>query len=154
MNLLQLQLQLPCRCGAAIANESKRLFGVQFHPEVDLTPCGKHIFRNFLLKICGCSANYTMADREKMCVEYIRSSVTPGAKVLLLLSGGVDSTVCAALVNKALDPEHVVALHIDTGFMRENESRDVIASLGRIGIKVLCALPLPLFVSVLVARQI
>ena len=121
---------------------------------MDLTPCGKRIFSNFLLRICGCSANYTMADREKTCIEYIRSSVTPGAKVLLLLSGGVDSTVCAALVNKALDPEHVIALHVDTGFMRENESRDVIASLGRVGIKVLCALPLPLFVSVLVARQI
>lgn len=81
-----------------------------------------------------------MADRENNCLEYIRSSVTPGAKVLLLLSGGVDSTVCAALVNKALDAEHVVALHIDTGFMRENESNEVIASLSRLGIKVLCVL--------------
>ena len=82
---------------AAIANEKKGLYGVQFHPEVDLTEHGKEVLRCFLYDIAGCTGNYTMENREQQCIKYIKESVG-NKKVIMLLSGGVDSTVCAALL--------------------------------------------------------
>ncbi|VEN56419.1 unnamed protein product [Callosobruchus maculatus] len=63
--------------------------------------------------------------REEECLKYIKDTVGSNNKVLLLLSGGVDSTVCAALLHKALRPEQIIAIHIDNGFMRKNESEKV-----------------------------
>ncbi|XP_041479514.1 GMP synthase [glutamine-hydrolyzing]-like [Lytechinus variegatus] len=120
---------------ASIANEKKRLYGVQFHPEVDLSENGKQMLRNFLFEVSSCSGSYTMMSREESCVQEIRKRVGNN-KVLVLVSGGVDSTVCAALLRKALRADQVVALHIDNGFMRRNESQLVEESLSRLGLKL------------------
>ncbi|BFZ22924.1 hypothetical protein BsWGS_25964 [Bradybaena similaris] len=122
-------------CVSAIANEKSKLYGVQFHPEVDLTDNGKQMLRNFLFDIAQFSGDYTMVSREQACVQYIKDTVK-NHKVLMLLSGGVDSTVCAALLHKALNEDQVIAVHIDNGFMRKNESEQVEQSLNNIGLKV------------------
>lgn len=120
---------------AGIENESKRLYGLQFHPEVDLTEHGVKIMRNFLYEIAGCCGTFTMEGRMQSCLQHIKHTVG-SMKVLALVSGGVDSTVCAALLNKALDPDQVVAVHIDNGFMRKNESASVEESLKFLGLRL------------------
>lgn len=121
---------------AGIGNDKARIYGAQFHPEVDLTPNGKQIMRNFLFEIAGLHADFTIQDREAKCIQEIKDQVGESNKVLLLLSGGVDSTVMAALVTKALGPDRVIAIHIDNGFMRKNESEQVRDSLETLGIPV------------------
>lgn len=120
---------------AGIYNEKLHLYGVQFHPEVDLTPSGKVMLRNFLFDITGLTGNYTMQGREVQCLKYIKDTVGSN-KVLLLLSGGVDSTVCAALLHKALQSDQIIAIHIDNGFMRKNESAKVHNSLQKVGLNL------------------
>ncbi|CAH8508579.1 unnamed protein product [Schistosoma guineensis] len=120
---------------AGIANDDKRLYGVQFHPEVDLSTCGLRILRNFLFNICNLKGDFKMSDRVELCISKIREAVGQN-KILILLSGGVDSTVCAALLSKTLDPSQIIAVHIDNGFLRKNESLRVIESLKSLGIKV------------------
>lgn len=119
----------------AIANENSHVYGLQFHPEVDLTTHGKDMMRNFLYDICGLSGTFTIKDRETKCLEEIVEQVGDN-KVLMLLSGGVDSTVCAALMNRALGVDRVLAIHIDNGFMRKGESDQVRDSLARLGLDV------------------
>jgi len=119
----------------AIANEKTRLYGLQFHPEVDLTASGREIFSNFLTGVCGLAGTFCLQDRQAKCLTTIKEAVGDN-KVLMLLSGGVDSTVCTALLHKALDPDQVVAVHIDNGFMRKNESVNVEASLAAVGLQV------------------
>jgi len=119
----------------AIANEKNRLYGLQFHPEVDLTTSGREIFSNFLTGVCGLAGTFSLQDRQAKCITVIKEAVGEN-KVLMLLSGGVDSTVCTALLHKALSPEQVVAVHIDNGFMRKNESANVEASLAAVGLQV------------------
>ncbi|XP_014252727.1 GMP synthase [glutamine-hydrolyzing] isoform X2 [Cimex lectularius] len=118
---------------AGIANDKLRLFGLQFHPEVDLTQNGKSMLHSFLFEVSGLAGNYTLQSRELECIKYIQE-VVGKSKVLLLVSGGVDSTVCAALLHKALDKEQVLAVHIDNGFMRKGESAKVEQSLRKLGI--------------------
>lgn len=120
---------------AAVQHKSKPLYGVQFHPEVELTEHGKDIFKNFLL-LCKCSFSYRMNDREEVAIDEIRQRTANGEKVLCLVSGGVDSTVCAALLLKALGPDRVICIHVDHGLMRLNESKYVVSSLEAIGVKV------------------
>ncbi|XP_067658415.1 GMP synthase [glutamine-hydrolyzing]-like [Haliotis asinina] len=120
---------------AGIASEKMKLYGVQFHPEVDLTENGRQMLRNFLFNVVDCHGAFTMKCREKACVDYIKETVGEH-KVLMLLSGGVDSTVCAALLHKALKDDQVIAVHIDNGFMRKHESRQVEESLSGMGLKV------------------
>ncbi|KAG9338741.1 hypothetical protein JZ751_025410 [Albula glossodonta] len=120
---------------AGIANEQKKLYGTQFHPEVDLTERGMEMLRNFLFEIAGCTSNFTVQNREQSCIREIQERVDK-SKVLVLLSGGVDSTVCTALLNKALNQEQVIAVHIDNGFMRKRESQSVEEALTKLGIKV------------------
>jgi GMP synthase (glutamine-hydrolysing) len=103
---------------AAIASDKLNLYGVQFHPEVDLTSNGKTMLHNFLFGIAGLTGNYTLRDRQAQCIQYISETVGNN-KVLLLVSGGVDSTVCAALLHKALNKDQVIAVHINNGFMRK-----------------------------------
>ncbi|XP_041777515.1 GMP synthase [glutamine-hydrolyzing] isoform X2 [Anopheles merus] len=121
------------RIVAAVYNEQLRIYGVQFHPEVDLTVNGKQMLSNFLMDIAGMQPNFTMRNREEECIAYIREHVG-NSKVLLLVSGGVDSTVCAALLRHALKPDQVIAVHIDNGFMRLNESANVEKSLRELGV--------------------
>lgn len=96
---------------AAICNEKMNIFGIQFHPEVDLTVNGSKIYENFLFGIIGLSGSFTAKSRENECLQYLKESVG-SSKVLVLVSGGVDSTVCAALLYKALKPEQIIAVHI------------------------------------------
>lgn len=120
---------------AAIENPSKKLYGVQFHPEVDLSLNGKKIIKNFLYSIAGFSGDYTVEDRQKQAIDYIQNAVG-NKKVLMLVSGGVDSTVCAVLLAKAIDPKNIYALHIDNGFMRKDESVNVKKILKDIGVNI------------------
>ncbi|KEG06771.1 putative GMP synthase, putative,glutamine amidotransferase [Trypanosoma grayi] len=120
---------------AAVQHRELPLFGVQFHPEVELTENGMHIFKNFLT-LCGCRFTFTMEDREVVALRMIRERTASGQKVLCLASGGVDSTVCAVLLLKALGPDRVVCVHIDHGFMRLRESEEVVAALKAAGVPV------------------
>ncbi|XP_050522667.1 GMP synthase [glutamine-hydrolyzing] isoform X2 [Daktulosphaira vitifoliae] len=120
---------------AAIGNDSKKLYGLQFHPEVNLTEHGTQMLKTFLYEVASLNGVYTVKSREEECIQYIKESVGQN-KVLVLLSGGVDSTVCAALLHKALNPQQVIAVHIDNGFMRKYESEKVMQSLTAIGLDV------------------
>ncbi|VDL92688.1 unnamed protein product [Schistocephalus solidus] len=110
----------------AISRADRKLYGVQFHPEVDLTPCGPKILHNFLFNIAGLQTDFQMPNRIQACIDNLREK--------LLVSGGVDSTVCAALASRALNPEQVIAVHINNGFMRKNESETVVATLQKLNV--------------------
>lgn len=99
---------------AGVFNEEDKVYGVQFHPEVDLTPNGKQMLSNFLFDVCGLSKVFSIKNRKEDCVKYIQESVG-NKKVLLLISGGVDSTVCALLLKVALPAEQIITVHIDNG---------------------------------------
>mmetsp|Transcript_30058 Transcript_30058/g.85895 ORF Transcript_30058/g.85895 Transcript_30058/m.85895 type:complete len:691 (-) Transcript_30058:33-2105(-) len=120
---------------AGIGCEDKKLFGVQFHPEVDLSDNGMQMMRNFLFGVCGLRGDFTPESREDQCIKLIREKVGE-SRVLCLVSGGVDSTVCCALLARALGPERVVAAHIDNGFMRLRESELVGESLKTLGVQL------------------
>ncbi len=105
---------------AAYGNEEKKVYGVQFHPEVEITLNGKEIIRNFLYNISKASGDYSMDDYINSQVESIRKTVG-NKRVLLGFSGGVDSSVCAALLAKAI-PGQLYCLYIDHGFMRKDET--------------------------------
>jgi GMP synthase (glutamine-hydrolysing) len=120
---------------AAISDESRGLYGVQFHPEVDLTVDGIQVFRNFLFNICGLEARFTLDTRRGQAIEEIKKTVGDSS-VLVLVSGGVDSSVCAALLKAALRKEQIYALHVDMGFMRLNESAKVGEALTAAGIQL------------------
>ena len=108
---------------AAISNAAKKQFGLQFHPEVDLTVDGVAMLRNFL-EFSGFKRDFTIPSRMKTAIAEIQAEV--GSKsVIVLVSGGVDSSVCVALVRKALPAEKIFACHVDHGFMRRDESRQV-----------------------------
>lgn len=108
---------------AAIQNINKRLYGFQFHPEVENTKNGTQMLKNFLYNVCGAVGDFTMTDYEEKQIEAIRKKVG-NDKVLLGLSGGVDSAVCAALISKAI-PNQLVCVFVDHGFMRKNEGDQI-----------------------------
>ncbi|PKM63454.1 MAG: GMP synthase (glutamine-hydrolyzing) [Firmicutes bacterium HGW-Firmicutes-21] len=108
---------------AAFGNEKAGLYGLQFHPEVIHTKNGKQIIRNFLYNICGATGDYNMTDYIERQVAEIREKVGD-KRVLLALSGGVDSSVCAAFLSKAL-PNRVVCIFVDHGFMRLDEGDQI-----------------------------
>ncbi|WEJ57457.1 glutamine-hydrolyzing GMP synthase [Devosia sp. FJ2-5-3] len=109
---------------AMIANEERRIWAVQFHPEVVHTPDGAKLYANFVHNICGIQSNWTMsAYREKM-IEKIRAQVGSG-KVICGLSGGVDSSVAAVLIHEAIG-DQLTCIYVDHGLMRMNESEQVV----------------------------
>lgn len=109
---------------AIIANEAKKIWAVQFHPEVHHTPEGIELYRNFANKICGCSGDWTMAAYREVAIQQIRDQVGD-AKVLCALSGGVDSSVAAVLIHEAIG-EQLTCVLVDHGFMRQNEAQQVV----------------------------
>jgi len=108
---------------AAMASLDRPLFGVQFHPEVNDTPCGNRLLDNFLT-ICGSDRGWSITRFIHESMEEIRQQVGD-RKILFFLSGGVDSSVAYALLIRALGPEHVLGLYIDTGFMRFKETEQI-----------------------------
>lgn len=120
---------------AGMASPSKKIYALQFHPEVDLTLNGKKIFKNFLYSIVGLKGNYTVDNRQQQAINYLKK-VVGNKKVIVLVSGGVDSTVCAVLLTKAINPKDIYAIHVDSGFMRQDESNQVEKTLKKAGINV------------------
>ena len=107
----------------AISNRTKRIYGLQFHPEVVHTEKGEKIIKNFLFDICKCKGDWTSLNFINEKIEKIKSTVGV-SKAICALSGGVDSTVAAVLVKKAIG-DKLICIHIDNGLMRKNESAKI-----------------------------
>jgi len=119
---------------AAIENLDSSIFATQFHPETDVTEFGEQIIMNFL-KAADIEADFTPESREDIAIKYIQEKVWD-KKVLCLVSWGVDSTVLARLLAKALNSEQLLLLHVDNGFMREDESNAVVREFEKISMEV------------------
>ncbi len=111
---------------AAMQNIEKKFYAMQYHPEVLHTVDGNKMIKNFLYEVCQCSGSWTMSNYAKEAIADIRRTVGEG-KVLLALSGGVDSSVAAALISKAVG-ENLTCIFVDHGLMRKNEGDEVEAA--------------------------
>lgn len=121
---------------AAIANDQAKIYGVQFHAETTLSEYGNDILKNFVFKIAGCQANWQMKDFIDLQIDKIRAEVGD-KKVLLGLSGGVDSSVVAVLLHKAIGKQ-LTCIFVDHGLLRKNEAEMVMASLaGKFGLNII-----------------
>ncbi|MFN6954099.1 MAG: glutamine-hydrolyzing GMP synthase [Acetobacteraceae bacterium] len=109
---------------AAIADEARRFYGVQFHPEVVHTPHGAALLKNFTHAVCGCRGDWTMASYRAEAIARIRAQVGSG-RVVCGLSGGVDSSVAAVLIHEAVG-DQLACIYVDHGLMRANESEQVV----------------------------
>lgn len=114
---------------AAMQNPQRKLYGVQFHPEVESTPNGTAIIRNYLYEVCGAAGDYNLRDLEGQLIQKVQEQVGD-AHVILGLSGGVDSSVCAALLSKAI-PGQLHCVFVDHGLMRKNEGDEVEAAFSK-----------------------
>lgn len=117
-----------CPC-AAICDENRKLFGVQFHPEVTHTDFGKQMLHNFIFSVCKCKADWKMSNFIETSVEKYKKELA-GKKVLLALSGGVDSSVAAVLLNKAIG-ENLTCIFVDHGLLRKDEGDFVENTFGK-----------------------
>ncbi len=121
---------------AGMADEDRRWYGVQFHPEVTHTRQGERILRRFVLDICGCAPLWTTGNIIEDSIAAIRSQVG-GDEVLLALSGGVDSSVVAALLHRAIG-DQLTCVFVDTGLLRLHEGDQVMATFGQhLGVRVI-----------------
>ena len=121
---------------AGMYNKEKKIYCLQFHPEVTHTDNGKYIIENFLFRICSCKKSWTTKNIIKDIISNIKSQVG-NKKVILALSGGVDSTVVAALLNKAISKK-LFCIFINTGLMRKNEVNEVKENISKkLGIKLI-----------------
>lgn len=111
---------------AAIENPEKKLYAMQYHPEVMHTDKGSEMLKNFLFNVCECHGDWTMANYAKSAIAAIKEQVGDG-KVVLALSGGVDSSVVAGLISKAIG-DKLTCIFIDHGLMRKNEGDEVEAA--------------------------
>jgi GMP synthase (glutamine-hydrolysing) len=109
---------------AAVADDERKLYGVQFHPEVVHTPHGVDLLRNFTHRIAGCRGDWTMAAFREQAIAKVRSQVGKG-RVICGLSGGVDSSVAAVLLHEAIG-DQLVCVFVDTGLLRMNEADEVV----------------------------
>ncbi|RHY91765.1 hypothetical protein DYB37_001837 [Aphanomyces astaci] len=123
---------------AAIANVSKKYFGIQFHPEVTHSPLGKVLLKNFVVDICGSPTDWNMRSIADAFIEEVRQTVGPHGHVIGAVSGGVDSSVAAALLHRAIgDRFHAVL--IDNGLLRAGEAVEVVDRLQKhLGINLHC----------------
>ena len=117
-----------CPC-AGMENPERKLYAVQFHPEVTHTEYGTQILRNVLFRICGCAGDWTMEDYCGKAIAALREKIGDG-RVLLALSGGVDSSVCAALLAEAVGRQ-LTCVFVDHGMMRKDEGDEVEAAFSR-----------------------
>ncbi|KAI9024104.1 class I glutamine amidotransferase-like protein [Hyaloraphidium curvatum] len=132
---------------AAIMNPARKFYGLQFHPEVTHTPQGTALLKNFVIRICECAASWTMSSFIDKEIDRIRSLVGPSGQVIGAVSGGVDSTVAAALMNKAIG-DRFHAILVDNGVMRLNECATVKATLQeKLGINLTVADAADLFLG-------
>ena len=113
----------------AIADEARGFYGVQYHPEVNHTEHGVDMIRNFLYEVCGCHGTWNMGDYMRTTIASVREKVGDG-KVLLALSGGVDSSVAAALLAEAVG-DQLTCVFVDHGLMRKNEGDEVEAAFAK-----------------------
>ena len=121
---------------AAIANDQVKMYGIQFHAEVRNTQYGLDILRNFAFKVCGTKADWSMSDFIDLQIAEIRKTVGD-KKVILGLSGGVDSSVTATLLHKAIGNQ-LTAIFVDHGMLRKNEGDEVMAALNRdLGVNII-----------------
>ncbi len=109
---------------AAFSSKSKKIYGVQFHPEVVHTAKGKEILFNFLFKVCGCAGDWKPGNFIEEKVREINENVGT-ENVICAMSGGVDSAVAAVLIHRAIG-DRLHAVHIDNGLMRKDESKKVV----------------------------
>ena len=114
---------------AAFESPERKLYGVQFHPEVHHTPCGENLLNRFLFDVCSCSGDWILSSVIESSVESIRQQVGEG-KAICGLSGGVDSAVAAALVHKAIG-DQLTCVFVDTGLMRADEGDQVVETFDR-----------------------
>ena len=129
----------------AICDEKRGFYGVQYHPEVNHTEHGTDMIRNFLYEVCGAVGDWTMGDYKNIAIQQIREKVGTG-KVLLALSGGVDSSVAAALVAEAVGNQ-LTCVFVDHGLMRLNEGDEVEAAFAKWDINFVRANAEDLFIS-------
>ena len=133
---------------AAIADEKRRFYGVQFHPEVTHTPRGREMLGRFVHRICGCRALWSPHNIIEDAIGRAREQVGDG-RVLLALSGGVDSSVVAALLHRAVG-DRLSAIFVDTGLLRQHEGDQVMASLAEhLGVRVIRVDAAPRFFAAL-----
>ena len=119
---------------AAVADDRRRFYGVQFHPEVMHTTEGRNILRNFLFDICNCAGDWTTESFIDSSVRQLQQTIGDG-KVVLGISGGVDSTVAATLLHRAVG-DRMTAIFVNNGLLRKNEYEEVIASYQTLGINL------------------
>lgn len=115
---------------AAMGNREKKFYGLQFHPEVVHTPKGVQILQNFIYSVCGCSSSWTMKSFMDYSIENIKKTVGRG-KVICGLSGGVDSTVVATLVSRAVGGQ-LTSIFVNNGLLRKGEAEKVVKILSEI----------------------
>ena len=119
---------------AAMQNPARRLYGVQFHPEVQHTAHGDTMLHNFLYRVCGAVGDWSMQDYAKTAVRELREKIG-GGKALLALSGGVDSSVVAALLSEAIGSQ-LTCIFVDHGLMRKNEGDEIEAAFAGRGLRL------------------
>lgn len=115
---------------SAAENPARRLYGIAFHPEVVHTTHGAEILRNFLFRVCGCRGDWTMTSFLEEACRRVREQVGPSGRVLCGLSGGVDSSVAAQVIQKAIG-DRLTCLFVDTGLLRKDEALEVLALFRR-----------------------
>lgn len=125
---------IPVAAFRKAGNEGNPLYGVQFHPEVYHSKEGKKIIHNFLVKICGCTQDWTPAHFITDTVEALKKQIGD-RKVIMALSGGVDSTVAATLIHRAIG-DRLFGIFVDNGVLRKNEFESVLQTYAQIGLNV------------------